>query len=376
MRDITTNTPGDIDEYFFSAGGIKITNSNTILVAPNYKFHFNSTNKSYSMSGITATQQGHFDTANNLAAIENEVENELIRFSARNFQGASYYTGGRRITSSNWYWWTRVSPSPFIWNFEAWDNNQPNVNDRAAVEVNTLTRRWSSVSNDNQKHAMYMTIMPSYSLNTFSIFNNKFFFHSSGFYSSYSTTNQSNTTIASWRTSTDSERIRFLANGDVQQSTNSRTTISDIRLKENIVDTRPKLQDLLKIRVVNYNLKGNKGNKLIGVVAQELEDIFPLLVGKQELSQEDIKLGKTETYKYVKYSCFDVMLIKAIQEQQTIITNLTSQLDLIDNKCKILKTIAQDVVILNQDRDFLICENELLKISINKILELMKKGTK
>jgi hypothetical protein len=376
MRDITTNTPGDIDEYFFSAGGIKITNSNTILVAPNYKFHFNSTNKSYSMSGITDTHQGHFGRGS-LAAIENEVENELIRFSARNFQGASYYIGGRRITPSNWHWWTPESPSPFIWNFEAWDNNQPNVNDRAAVEVNTLTRRWSSLSNANQKNAMYMTIMPSYSLNTFSIFNNKFFFHSSGFYSSYSTTTQSDTTtiIARWKYA-NNDHIRFLANGDVNQSNNNRTTFSDIRLKENIVDTRPKLQDLLKIRVVNYNLKGNKGNKLIGVVAQELEDIFPLLVGKQELSQEDIKLGKTETYKYVKYSCFDVMLIKAIQEQQAIISNLTSQLDLIDNKCKILKTIAQDVVILNQDRDFLICENELLKISINKILELMKKGTK
>ena len=379
MRDITTNTPGDIDEYFFSAGGIKITNSNTILVAPNYKFHFNSTNKSYYMSGITASHQGHEnESIGSLAAIENEVENELIRFSARDFQGASYYIGGRRITPSNWYWWTRVSPSPFIWNFEAWDNNQPNVNDRAAVEVNTSTRRWNSVTNTDQKKAMYMTIMPSYSLNTFSIFNNKFFFHSSGFYSSYSTTTQSDTTtiIASWRISAGSESIRFLANGDVNQFNNTRTTMSDIRLKENIVDTRPKLQDLLKIRVVNYNLKGNKGNKLIGVVAQELEDIFPLLVGKQELSQEDIKLGKTETYKYVKYSCFDVMLIKAIQEQQAIISNLTSQLDLIDNKCKILKTIAQDVVILNQDRDFLICENELLKISINKILELMKKGTK
>jgi len=378
MRDITTNTPGDIDEYFFSAGGIKITNSNTILVAPNYKFHFNSTNKSYYMSGITATQQYHFDTVdtgNNLAAIENEVENELIRVSARNHSNTSYYTGGK-WTGSNWSWWTRESPSPFIWNFEAWDNYQPQFTSSAAVEVNTLSREWNSLYNRELRYAMYMTIMPSYSLNTFSIFNNKFFFHSSGFYSSYSTTNQSNTTIASWRISAESERIRFLANGDVQQSNNTRTTISDIRLKENIVDTRPKLQDLLKIRVVNYNLKGNKGNKLIGVVAQELEDIFPLLVGKQELSQEDIKLGKTETYKYVKYSCFDVMLIKAIQEQQTIITNLTSQLDLIDNKCKILKTISQDIVNLNQDRDFLICENELLKISINKILELMKKGTK
>jgi len=375
MRDITTNTPGDIDEYFFSAGGIKITNSNTILVAPNYKFHFNSTNKSYYMSGITATQQYHFDTGNNLAAIENEVENELIRVSAINHSNTSYYTGGK-WTGSNWSWWTRESPSPFIWNFEAWDNYQPQFTSSAAVEVNTLSRRWNSLNNLEQRYAMYMTIMPSYSLNTFSIFNNKFFFHSSGFYSSYSTTNQFNTTIASWRISTESESIRFRANGDVQQSTNSRTTMSDIKLKENIVDTRPKLQDLLKIRVVNYNLKGTKGNKLIGVVAQELEDIFPLLVGKQELSQEDIKLGKTETYKYVKYSCFDVMLIKAIQEQQAIITNLTSQLDLIDNKCKILKTIAQDVVILNQDRDFLICENELLKISINKILELMKKGTK
>jgi hypothetical protein len=377
MRDITTNnTPGDIDEYFFSAGGIKITNSNTILVAPNYKFHFNSTNKSYSMSGITATQQGHFDTANNLAAIENEVENELIRFSARNNSITSYYTGGKWATGTNWFWRTALT-SPFIWNFEAWDNTQPQFTSSAAVEVNTLTRRWNSVSNTDQKKAMYMTIMPSYSLNTFSIFNNKFFFHSSGFYSSYSTTTQSETTtiIARWKYA-NTDYIRFLANGDVNQSNNTRTTISDIRLKENIVDTRPKLQDLLKIRVVNYNLKGNEGNKLIGVVAQELEDIFPLLVGKQELSQEDIKLGKTENYKYVKYSCFDVMLIKAIQEQQAIISNLTSQLDLIDNKCKILKTIAQDVVILNQDRDFLICENELLKISINKILELMKKGTK
>jgi len=377
MRDITTNnTPGDIDEYFFSAGGIKITNSNTILVAPNYKFHFNSTNKSYSMSGITATQQGHFDTANNLAAIENEVENELIRFSARNNSITSYYTGGKWATGTNWFWRTALT-SPFIWNFEAWDNTQPQFTSSAAVEVNTLTRRWNSVSNTDQKKAMYMTIMPSYSLNTFSIFNNKFFFHSSGFYSSYSTTTQSETTtiIARWKYA-NTDYIRFLANGDVNQSNNTRTTISDIRLKENIVDTRPKLQDLLKIRVVNYNLKGNKGNKLIGVVAQELEDIFPLLVGKQELSQEDIKLGKTENYKYVKYSCFDVMLIKAIQEQQAIISNLTSHLDLIDNKCKILKTIAQDVVILNQDRDFLICENELLKISINKILELMKKGTK
>ena len=255
-RDIT-NSSVDTNEYFFSAGGIKITNANTILVAPNFKFNLNSTNIQYS-------------------------------------------------------------------------------------------------------------------LNTFTIFNN-FFLHSSGFSSSYTNTAIATAVIAKWvRTDSPSTQpIEFRGNGDLKRTSQGIFTVSDIRLKENIVDSTPKLEDLLKVRVVNYNLKGSKDNKLIGVVAQELEQIFPTLVNNGELSMHDIYLGKTESYKSVKYSCFDVILIKAFQEHVAIINKLTSQLDEIESKTKLLKAINKDYFILKQELDLLKSENELFKLNINEILKLI-----
>jgi hypothetical protein len=122
-------------------------------------------------------------------------------------------------------------------------------------------------------------------------------------------------------------------------------------------------------------LKGCKDTNatFIGVVAQELEHIFPALVKEGELSPQDINLGKTETYKYVKYSCFDIMLIKAFQEQMHIINKLSSQVTELETKTKLLKTISQHNVILNEDLDFLKRENELLKQKINIITKLMTK---
>ena len=43
---------------------------------------------------------------------------------------------------------------------------------------------------------------------------------------------------------------------------------------------------------------------------------------------------KSENYKSVKYSCFNVMLIKALQEQQQIITNLSLRLERLKAKNK------------------------------------------
>ena len=113
--------------------------------------------------------------------------------------------------------------------------------------------------------------------------------------------------------------------------------LSDSRLKENIVDASPKLQDLLKVRIVDYNLKGCPTKKYIGVVAQELEEIFPGLVSQDTPSAQTIENGKSENYKSVKYSCFNVMLIKALQEQQQIITNLSLRLERLKEKNKQLQ---------------------------------------
>jgi hypothetical protein len=117
------------------------------------------------------------------------------------------------------------------------------------------------------------------------------------------------------------------ADGSFYNLNNSRGALSDSRLKENIVDASPKLEDLLKVRIVDYNLKNNSTRKYIGVLAQELEELFPSLVETESPYACDTEQGKTTNYKSVKYSCFNVMLIKALQEQQQIINNLSLRLE-------------------------------------------------
>ena len=372
-RDITNNNV-DTNEYFFSIGGIKITNANTILVSPNYKYHFYSTNKNYEYNSTSRVWIDHSSnaitvTGRRMASIENELEQELVRINARNNQ---LWLGGRRrassvtangTTSVDWEWISSDSS----WNYVNWAINQPdNVSEKRLHFFANGT--WNDLGENASLPAMYMTRSLLNSLNTFVIFD-KFFFHSSGFFSSYFPTDVSNTIIARWAT-TDTPLNRFIeirASG--QLFSRSYGALSDIRLKENIVDVSPKLEDLLKVRVVNYNLQGCKDANatFIGVVAQELEHIFPALVKDGDLSPQDIHLGKTETYKYVKYSCFDIMLIKAFQEQMHIINKLSSQVSELETKTKLLKTISQHNVILNEDLDFLKRENEVLKQKINII---------
>ena len=107
---------------------------------------------------------------------------------------------------------------------------------------------------------------------------------------------------------------QVLDSGNVRNTNNSYGAISDQRRKENIVDATPKLEKLNQVRIVNFNIIGD-GQKQIGVVAQELEQIFP---GMVEEDQEGIKA--------VKYSVFVPMLIKAIQEQQALIIALTARI--------------------------------------------------
>jgi hypothetical protein len=110
-------------------------------------------------------------------------------------------------------------------------------------------------------------------------------------------------------------------NGNVTNSNNSYGAISDAKLKDNIVDAKPKLADLMQVKVRNYNLKSDPDHKHLGVIAQELEQVFPSMVDESvDCDEEGNNLGTTT--KSVKYSVFVPMLIKAIQEQQAIITQL------------------------------------------------------
>ena len=125
--------------------------------------------------------------------------------------------------------------------------------------------------------------------------------------------------------------FNILGNGNITNTNNSYGAISDIKLKENITDATPKLDKLNQVRVVNYNLKTNPNEKLLGVVAQELEQIFPSMVSETVDMDENGKELDTKT-KSVKYTVFIPMLIKALQEQQTQIEELKAEITALKNQ--------------------------------------------
>ena len=214
----------------------------------------------------------------------------------------------------------------------------------------------------------------------FRIFENRFTFESSGNYIQQIATGYNSTIISEWRTnwlSLNNPVLRFHSDGSITNLTNSYTTWSDIRLKENIVNTTPKLQDLLKVRVVNYNLKGTSNissNKHIGVIAQELEQIFPELISSQELTQEEINAGITESYKSVRYSCFSVILIKALQEEHEIINKLNSRLGALNEEYNSIKDLHERTNLMKNDIISLKEENTILKYKLNEILSELRKN--
>ena len=123
----------------------------------------------------------------------------------------------------------------------------------------------------------------------------------------------------------NNSRIKIYSNGNIQNSNNSYGQLSDINLKENIVDATPKLDEINQVRVVNFNYiddineETNAPTKQIGVVAQELEEIFPGLV---------YECGDTEVpTKSVKYSVFVPILIKAMQELTQEVKTLKDQIN-------------------------------------------------
>ena len=100
---------------------------------------------------------------------------------------------------------------------------------------------------------------------------------------------------------------------------------SDRRLKKNIETTRDGyLEDICKLRVVKYNWKIDVDgtDKELGLIAQEVEQVFPKLV------QDDLNRVSPDDetiYKTLKSSVIPFMLLKAIQELNARLTALESK---------------------------------------------------
>jgi hypothetical protein len=153
-------------------------------------------------------------------------------------------------------------------------------------------------------------------------------------YNYYATSDANNTTegfFLGYSSGAAANRIIIYSNGNVVNANNSYGPLSDIKLKENIVDATPKLDKLMQVRVVNYNLKTDPQLKQIGVIAQELEQIFSGLVDEHsDKDAEGNDLGTTT--KSVKMSVFVPILIKAMQEQNQIIEELKNRIIALENK--------------------------------------------
>jgi hypothetical protein len=124
-----------------------------------------------------------------------------------------------------------------------------------------------------------------------------------------------------------SGEAKVKGNGDLQNTNNSYGSLSDSKLKENIVDANSQWDDIKGVRVRNYNFKSSTGygtHTQIGVIAQELEAVSPGLV--KESNDEDAdgnSLGTTT--KTVSYSVLYMKAVKALQEAMDRIETLEAK---------------------------------------------------
>ena len=99
------------------------------------------------------------------------------------------------------------------------------------------------------------------------------------------------------------------------------TNVSDVSLKENIVDSTLGLAEVLQIPVRSFNWKGNPDEPIAaGFIAQELEQALPSAVSTDE--KTGLK-GRSDGH-------IVPVLVKAIQEQQSMITELTTRLEALE----------------------------------------------
>jgi hypothetical protein len=114
------------------------------------------------------------------------------------------------------------------------------------------------------------------------------------------------------------------SNGNIQNTNNSYGAISDIKLKENIVDANSQWDDLKALQVRNYNFKEGQTHTQIGLVAQEAELVSPGLVSESpDRDAEGNDLGTVT--KSVNYSVLYMKAVKALQEAMERIETLEAK---------------------------------------------------
>jgi hypothetical protein len=138
---------------------------------------------------------------------------------------------------------------------------------------------------------------------------------------------------------------------------------SDIRWKKNITPLPNALANVLKLQPVNYYWKKDEfpnkqftDTKQIGLIAQELEKIYPELV-----------ISDKEGFKSVDYSRLTPILVGAIKDQQKLIQD-------IQNQNEVLQKSIENLNINNKNYEIKFKTSEIKMQKLEAALDVLLKA--
>ena len=122
-------------------------------------------------------------------------------------------------------------------------------------------------------------------------------------------------------------RLFIYSNGNITNTNNSYGAISDVKLKENIIDASSQWDDIKALTVRKYSLKADNldAPNMLGVVAQEVEaaGMGGLIYESPDMDSEHNDLGTVT--KQVNYSILYMKAVKALQEAMDRIETLEAK---------------------------------------------------
>jgi len=125
-----------------------------------------------------------------------------------------------------------------------------------------------------------------------------------------------------WQGAIDGDRLLEVSNTGTLTIADRLIELSSIRYKTQVESLTPALDKVLQLRPVHYVKIGGTGTTEIGLIAEEVAEIYPELIKYDAAGQVD----------GINYTRISPILIKTIQEQQELIKNLTKRIDDLENR--------------------------------------------
>ena len=137
------------------------------------------------------------------------------------------------------------------------------------------------------------------------------------------TSNNANVTYRLYSTGAGAYRFYVGYGGLIYATSTSISALSDATLKTNVKDLETGLTEVMALKPRRFDWLNGDATNVAGFVAQEVEEVLPELVS-------DYQYSDTETKKSLKMGDILPTLVKAIQEQQAIITDLKSRIEALE----------------------------------------------